>query len=109
MLSGEDTGAIQKQSQTAVGKKDVDDVFTELDKMKFWSMAPKDDVMGDDAGYLILEVVQGSEHKVVVRWSPDCKSKERGLESMVTLEFNQFVLSGLFKKTTVDQKPSEFE
>jgi hypothetical protein len=102
MLSGTggyDPGTIKKESQIEVSKKETDQLFAKLEKMKFWNMAPKDDVLGYDGSELIMEAIRGKEHKVVVRWTPDYDSKQRHLEAIV--DFYQ----GLFEQTQLIEKP----
>jgi len=102
MLSGNggyDPGTVKKESEIEVPKEEIDQLNAELEKIKFWSIAPKDDVVGYDGSELILEGIKGREHKVVVRWSPDYESKQRRLEAMVNFYQN------LFERTQLIETP----
>jgi len=105
MLSGSggyDPGTIQKESQIEVSKKEMDQLIAKLETLKFWNMAPKDDVVGFDGSELIMEAIRGHEHKVVVRWSPDYDAKPRNLEAVV--EFYQSLFEQMQLLETPDSQ-----
>ena len=101
MLSGAggyEPGTIQKDSQVEVRKEEIEELFANLEKMRFWAVSPKDEIRGMDGSELILEGVREQKYKVVVHWTPDYQAKQRGLEAAVSFYQNLFERVGLLEK-----------
>ena len=74
----------------------MDEMISALELSGYWRLAAEDDVRGFDGSELIVEAVRDGEYRVLVRWTPEHGTEDRGLTGLLEFYTREFTRVGLW-------------